>query len=176
MHCIFFSLCAGDEFLSNFSKKKSDLRKLLDFWFGAIMFSNAALVCLIFWTLYGIDRDLIHPVLCDTFFPPWLNHAVHTLPVFVVLIELLTVHRKFPSFRRGLTANICFTCAYSTWSVLVRLESGRWVYEVLDQLSPLHRFSFIGTMAVVKAMFYAGGQALQCLRWGGREAHKQKLP
>lgn len=45
-------------------------------------------VVLLFWTIFAYDRELVYPATIDTFFPPWINHAmVRTVTLSTFLCE-----------------------------------------------------------------------------------------
>ncbi|KAA0188496.1 hypothetical protein HAZT_HAZT009109 [Hyalella azteca] len=87
LQCAFFSSC----FLSNVfssaqrSKRKTAPEKTLDFLFSSIVFPLAVFVATSFWGLFFTDRELVFPKIFDEFFPSWLNHVVHTLPLVAVV-------------------------------------------------------------------------------------------
>lgn len=33
-------------------------------------------VCLVFWMIYAVDRELVYPKVLDKFIPVWLNHVM----------------------------------------------------------------------------------------------------
>lgn len=50
-------------------KKLPLIRKVKDLMFAAFAFPVALNVGITFWTLYGIDRELVFPKALDAFFP-----------------------------------------------------------------------------------------------------------
>lgn len=42
-------------------------------------------VVLLFWSIFTYDRELVYPASIDTFFPPWINHAMVCETTFLAL-------------------------------------------------------------------------------------------
>ena len=67
----------------------------------------------VFWTLYNIDRNIVYPELLDYYFPVWLNHAMHTYPVPLSIIYMLTSNKDEPPKQATFAGLIAFIAAYS---------------------------------------------------------------
>ncbi|XP_018018848.1 androgen-induced gene 1 protein [Hyalella azteca] len=167
LQCAFFSSC----FLSNVfssaqrSKRKTAPEKTLDFLFSSIVFPLAVFVATSFWGLFFTDRELVFPKIFDEFFPSWLNHVVHTLPLVAVLLELLCVQRSFPSKKKGFLCISLVSCIYIAWVFFIAHTTGDWVYPVLAKLPTPHRALFIVGLVGLMGLCYFVGHVLHSLRW-----------
>lgn len=56
-----------------------------------------------FWTLWSIDRELVLPEVLDAVVPSWLNHALHTVIIIPVVVELLFCKMHLPHHKDALT-------------------------------------------------------------------------
>ena len=68
-----------------------------------------------FWGLWAIDRELVFPVALDVFFPPWLNHIMHTSIVIFDVAEMLLIPMIFPSRRYAATGTAIVMVTYLVW-------------------------------------------------------------
>ncbi|XP_041114379.1 androgen-dependent TFPI-regulating protein-like, partial [Polyodon spathula] len=55
-----------------------------------------------FWLLYAHDRELVYPKPLDDIIPQWLNHAMHTGILPLLLVELYIIPHHFTSQRNGI--------------------------------------------------------------------------
>ncbi|CAL4080449.1 unnamed protein product, partial [Meganyctiphanes norvegica] len=118
IQCFYFTLALindvfGTDTISK--RRKSNLQKMRDFLFSTVVFAAGSFVSVSFWSLWAVDRKLIFPVEFDTWFPMWLNHGIHTLPVVGVLIEMFTTCHTFPTRNAGLLTVSAFASAYLSW-------------------------------------------------------------
>jgi len=155
-------------------RQKGWLISLVDFLFGSIVFSTSMLVCITFWGLFHIDRELIFPVRFDEFFPNWLNHGMHSLPFFAVMFELLTVKRRLPKPAFAVVAATVFSFSYFALTMYVAHTTDHWVYPVLRNMGYLGRFSFIGVCHLLLMGFLKLGYGLHRLRWGAKTSEKKE--
>lgn len=168
LQCLFFTLCAINDMQTpqRNNRRPSWLQSFIDFLFSTVVFSCAVFVSTSFWVIYAVDRELIFPAVFDSFFPSWLNHAVHTLPIFAVLGELCCVRRPFPTQRKGFLTVASFTLVYVAWVFYIANKTGHWVYPILQQLSDVGRAGFIGFLCIIIGLCYILGHGLHRLRWG----------
>ena len=73
------------------------------------------MVCILFWGMYAISRELVFPEVMDLFYPSALNHGVHTAPIVLALLELVLVPHHFSSHHVSLTLLVLFLGAYLAW-------------------------------------------------------------
>ncbi|KAF2358247.1 FAR-17a/AIG1-like protein [Trinorchestia longiramus] len=176
MQFVFFTLC----FLSNVftsaqgKKRKTSFENVLDFLFSSIILPTAMFVAFTFWGLYAIDRELILPKIYDSFFPVWLNHAVHTLPLVAVLVELLSVQRTFPTKKKGFLSIYIFFFIYLLWVVYIAHTTGHWVYPVLQQMSTVPRLLFFVGLGFLIGCCYVLGHYLNLSISGQGSRSEQK--
>lgn len=127
-----------------------------------------------FWGIYAVDRELIFPQELDSFFPVWLNHAVHTLPTAAVFIELFAVQRYTKTWKRGIAYTLLLPLVYLIWILYIAHETGHWVYPILAKLDTTGRAIFIVVLAGVFAICYTAGHLLYNLRWGSSSKRQQR--
>jgi len=155
-------------------KRQSVLQNLRDVLFASWAFPTGIFVSLTFWILFAIDRALVFPVEMDSFFPLWLNHAVHTGPIVYLTADSYFVPKAYPSKALGLFTNLLFSSTYSSWLVWVKFYSDVWAYPVLDVLDSTQRIFFIGGSALLIFAFYFLGEGLTQWRWAGKGESKAK--
>jgi len=57
----------------------------------------------------------VFPVALDVFFPPWLNHIMHTSIVIFDVAEMLLIPMIFPSRRYAATGTAIVMVTYLVW-------------------------------------------------------------
>ncbi|PAA78280.1 hypothetical protein BOX15_Mlig026933g2 [Macrostomum lignano] len=111
-------------------------------------------VCLAFWSIYAINRELVFPAVLDSIIPPWHNHAIHTTVLPVSLISyLLTPKSHAPRFATLMCVASGLVVCYTLWIYVIYLNTGRWVYPVLAVLGAPARAAFIAACALSMAPF-----------------------
>ncbi|KAF0027250.1 hypothetical protein F2P81_019991 [Scophthalmus maximus] len=108
----FFGLAAMND-LQPGEKSKSTLSRCKDLLFSVFAFPVGMFVVLLFWTIFIYDRELVYPASIDTFFPPWMNHAMHTFVLPVLLGEVLVQPHVYPKTKHALAALGAVGLAYS---------------------------------------------------------------
>ncbi|KAK0149920.1 Androgen-dependent TFPI-regulating protein [Merluccius polli] len=129
-------------------------------------------VVLLFWMIFAYDRELVYPATIDTFFPPWMNHAMHTFVFPILLGEFLVQPHFYPKTQHGLGALGVVGLSYLSWYVIsytviwVYLSVGIWVYPLLGLFSNGGLVGlFLFNMSVV-TLLYLLGEKLNCCVWG----------
>jgi len=146
--------------------KKSRIQQTRDYLFTTIAFTCAAVVTICFWALYAIDRNLIFPESLDSWFPSWVNHNIHTAPLFGVLLEMWLVPHTHPTRNKGLSTVCIFGASYLGFLLWTTWSSGMWTYPVLAMLPLWSKIAFlIGAYSMV-CCFYIFGENLNKAIWG----------
>merc|ERR1712243_110869 len=160
LQSLYFSLAFMNDIVGSSTtvkKKQSGIQRIRDFLFSSIVFTCAAIVTICFWGLYAVDRNLIFPDSLDTWFPNWVNHNIHTAPLFGVLIEMWLVPHIYPKRTKGLIAVCTFGASYLGFLLFTTWSSGMWAYPVLAKLPMWWRISFlVGAYALVCALYICG--------------------
>uniref|UniRef100_A0A3P9LU01 Androgen-dependent TFPI-regulating protein n=1 Tax=Oryzias latipes TaxID=8090 RepID=A0A3P9LU01_ORYLA len=94
---------------------ESPLKKCNDFLFSVFGFPVGMFVVLLFWTIFAYDRELVYPASIDSFFPPWINHAMHTFVLPISLGEVLVQPHTYPQQKHALAALTLVGSAYLSW-------------------------------------------------------------
>ncbi|XP_069106287.1 androgen-induced gene 1 protein-like isoform X2 [Argopecten irradians] len=146
--------------------RKSFLQKLRDILLASVTFPAGVFVVCTFWGIYAVDRELIYPKRLDKLIPVWLNHALHTFVLPLLLVELAVVYHQFPRKRIGLGILSTFSLAYLIWILWIAYVSDFWVYPVLKVMHGHHRVIFIGTLLVFFSFLYLIGDFFNRILWG----------
>ncbi|CAJ1067801.1 androgen-dependent TFPI-regulating protein [Xyrichtys novacula] len=161
----FFGLAA----LSDLQEKsESFLSRCKDLLFSVFVFPVGMFVVLLFWVIFTYDRELVYPATIDAFFPPWMNHAMHTFVLPVLLGEVLLQPHVYPKRKHAITALSVVGVAYLSWIIWVYLSVGIWVYPLLGYFSSAGLvFFFFFNMMVVTSL-YVLGDKLNSFLWSKR--------
>ncbi|XP_054877745.1 androgen-dependent TFPI-regulating protein isoform X2 [Poeciliopsis prolifica] len=160
----FFGLAALND-LQPGKKAESALNRWKDLLFSVFAFPVGTFVVVLFWLVFAYDRELIYPATLDDFFPPWSNHAMHTLVLPVLLGEVLVQPHAYPQMRHALAALSVAAVAYLAWVVWVYQMVGFWVYPFLGRFSAAGLLAFfIFNMGLV-TLLYLLGDRLNSLIW-----------
>ncbi|KAF0305462.1 Aig1 [Amphibalanus amphitrite] len=127
-------------------------------------------VCILFWGMYAISRELVFPEVMDLFYPSALNHGVHTAPVLLALLELVLVPHHFSSHHVSLALLVLFLGAYLAWTMYLALVAELWVYGVMKVLSWPLRIAFMAANLAFAIGLYLLGKKLDHIVWGKQKA------
>jgi FAR-17a/AIG1-like protein len=160
VHACFYSIALINDFVgSNEPDDKNPplIKRVTDYIFAAFAFPVGAQVAFTFWSLYAIDRELVFPKIIDSFYPWWLNHALHTNVLLFILIESFLLHHQYLGWRKEASVLVGAIIAYIGWVNIVKLVTGFWVYPVLNELNNLARIAFyIGNVAFPLIFYFLG--------------------
>lgn len=178
---MFFGLCLLlDAVHSAVSVKQSRggtpliLTKARDFYFTALAFPVGTFVFVSFWTLYTYDRELVYPKMLDEIIPVWLNHAMHTFIMPLLLLQMFLQHHRYPSRTKGIFSLALFAALYLSWVLWVHHASGIWVYPIMAHLSPVGLCVFLGGASLSMAPLYLLGEKLSLMMWSSTGNQKRK--
>lgn len=160
------------------AEARGKLKITRDYLFNVVLFPVALLVVVVFWVLYNIDRNLIFPKKLDEFIPPWLNHSLHTLPLFLVFLEKLLVYHHYQTRRSALVGITALVMLYNGIIFSVYYIDGFWIYPVFKVLSWPMRAVFILCCIIFFFILYVIGEivtALVYFRNGVTTKPKKKL-
>ncbi|XP_072370580.1 androgen-induced gene 1 protein-like isoform X1 [Scyliorhinus torazame] len=142
---------------------------LQDWLFAALAFPIGFFVVVSFWLLYAFDRELVYPKILDQIIPTWMNHAMHSVVLLLLMLELILVPHRWPSHKGGMAVLISFCCSYLLWVFWIRHRSAIWVYPIMEVLSPVGMGIFLIAAVLVTIALYAVGVKLHHWRWGHRD-------
>ncbi|XP_029031623.1 androgen-dependent TFPI-regulating protein [Betta splendens] len=163
----FFGLAAVND-LQPGSKSQSAVNRWKDFLFAVFAFPVGTFVVLFFWTVFAYDRELVYPATIDSFFPPWMNHSMHTVVLPVLLGEVLVQPHVYPQTKQALAVLGTVGSAYLSWIIWVYLSVGIWVYPLLGHLSTSSLVGFFILNMSVVSLLYLLGDRLNSHVWGKR--------
>uniref|UniRef100_UPI0037E84247 androgen-dependent TFPI-regulating protein n=1 Tax=Semicossyphus pulcher TaxID=241346 RepID=UPI0037E84247 len=164
----FFGLAAVND-LQHGKNSDSSLSRCKDLLFSVFAFPVGMFVVLLFWTIFAYDRELVYPASIDAFFPPWINHAMHTFVLPVLLGEVLLQPHVYPQMKPALAALAAVGLAYLFWIVWVFLSVGVWVYPLLGHFSPAGLVGFFFFNMLVVTSLYVLGDKLNALVWSKKQ-------
>uniref|UniRef100_A0A671RWD1 Androgen dependent TFPI regulating protein 1 n=1 Tax=Sinocyclocheilus anshuiensis TaxID=1608454 RepID=A0A671RWD1_9TELE len=111
-----------------------------------------------FWTLYTYDREPKLLKLLDEIIPIWLNHAMHTVIMPLLLLQMFLQNHRYPSRTKGIFSLALFAALYLSWVLWVHHASGIWVYPIMARLSPVGLCVFLGGASLSMAPLYLLGE------------------
>uniref|UniRef100_A0A665WA52 Androgen-dependent TFPI-regulating protein-like n=1 Tax=Echeneis naucrates TaxID=173247 RepID=A0A665WA52_ECHNA len=160
----FFGLAALND-LHLEKKSETTLSKWKDLLFSVFAFPVGMFVVLLFWSIFAFDRELVYPASIDAFFPPWMNHAMHTFVLPVLLGEVMVQPHVYPQTKHALAALGVVGLAYLSWIIWVYLSVGIWVYPLLGHFSTAGLGGFFVFNMSVVTLFYLLGDKLNSHVW-----------
>ncbi|XP_063047688.1 androgen-dependent TFPI-regulating protein isoform X2 [Engraulis encrasicolus] len=150
------------------------LRVARDLLFSVYVFPVGMFVVVMFWSIFAYDRQLVYPASLDAFFPPWMNHAMHTIVFPILLGEMLLQPHSYPKIKTGMTALGVVGLAYLSWVIWVYLSVGIWVYPLLNYFSQAGLIAFFFVNMTVVTLLYLMGQTMNNRLWGKKQKAKRK--
>ncbi|XP_037638162.1 androgen-dependent TFPI-regulating protein [Sebastes umbrosus] len=167
LQMLFFGLAALNDLQAG-KKSESTLSRCKDLLFSVFAFPVGMFVVLLFWTIFAYDRELVYPATIDTFFPPWINHAMHTFVLPVLLGEVLVQPHIYPQTKHAMAALGGVGIAYLSWIIWVYLSVGIWVYPLLQHFSTAGLACFFFFNMSVVTLLYVLGDKLNSHIWSKR--------
>ncbi|XP_030012135.1 androgen-dependent TFPI-regulating protein [Sphaeramia orbicularis] len=144
----------------------SSLNRWKDRLFAVFAFPVGMFVVVLFWSIFAYDRELVYPASIDAFFPPWMNHAMHTFVLPVLLGEVLVQPHIYPNIKHALTALGVVGLSYLSWIIWVYMSVGIWVYPLLGHFSSAGLMGFFFFNMSVVTLLYVLGDKLNSHVWG----------
>lgn len=94
---------------------KTKLTKFNGYLYNVIMFPATLLVFIAFWGMFSIKRDWVLPQQLEDACPVWLNSAIHTNIIPVLLGELLIYVGEMPrpKFKTAMIISNFFMAIYT---------------------------------------------------------------
>ncbi|XP_062319977.1 androgen-dependent TFPI-regulating protein [Osmerus eperlanus] len=148
------------------SAARNGLTRCKDLLFSVFAFPVGMFVVLVFWVIFAYDRQLVYPASLDAFFPPWMNHAMHSFVLPILLGEILVQPHTYPKTKNGLAALGIVGVAYLSWVIWVYLSVGIWVYPLLGLFSTTGIAGLFFFNMCVVTLFYLLGQTVNSRVWG----------
>ncbi|XP_046395955.1 androgen-induced gene 1 protein-like [Ischnura elegans] len=146
-------------------KKKPVIRVLKDYLLASVAFPVSMFVCLSFWGIWMVDRELVFPRALDPYFPTWLNHVMHTNILVFSALDMFFCFRQYPTRAKGITGLLFFMAGYLVWTFVIFYKSGMWVYPILNVLSWEQRGLFFAMSLVIVVGLYFVGEFLNSIIW-----------
>ncbi|KAK2718392.1 androgen-induced gene 1 protein-like isoform X2 [Artemia franciscana] len=172
---LYFAFCCIVDILTSnesTTANRTTLQSIRDTFFSTVVFPIGLFVCVTFWGLFAIDRDLVYPTILDTFIPVWLNHVMHTVILPFDLIEQAVCFHRYLSTPKGLLLSGGAMVLYALWVFYIAYRTSFWVYPVLAVLNWTFRILFILGCMALAMVFYLFGQTLNSMLWGKQEIKK----
>ncbi|XP_026210052.1 androgen-dependent TFPI-regulating protein [Anabas testudineus] len=166
----FFGVAAVND-LQLGRKSESTLNRCKDLLFAVFAFPVGTFVVLFFWTIFAYDRELVYPATIDTFFPPWMNHAMHTFVLPFLFGEVLVQPHVYPQAKHALAVLGLVGFAYLSWIIWVYISAGIWVYPLLGHFSTAGLVGFFILNMSVVTLLYLLGDMLNRHVWS-KDMHK----
>lgn len=166
---LLFALCVlhdATRVLSPANAIRRSVRGLRDLVLVGLAAPAALTISAMFWSLYLLDRDLVMPPALDAILPVWLNHAMHTFVVVLVVVQMLAEPHYPPSKRLMFAMNLVFNVAYQSVFFHEHLTTGRWIYPVFAVLGWPGRLALITFTAAMFFVLAMLTRAVVKARWG----------
>ena len=156
-----FSLCVLTDILYyvNLQNLATKLHTFKDFFYATVGLPSCLAVFVTFWTLYGINRDLVYPTYLDNFLPTWTNHVWHTA-ILITVVEVICDHHQYPKRSFGLSLCSAFGIGYLLWVEWVYRQSGISIYPFLKELQGRWYFLFVLIEMLFSWLTYLIGEFL----------------
>ncbi|XP_055508339.1 androgen dependent TFPI regulating protein 1 [Leucoraja erinacea] len=176
----FFGLCVLTDLLNLLPQPNKRVQHftyrigvLQDWFFTALAFPVGFFVVVSFWLIYAYDRELVYPKILDQIIPTWLNHAMHTLVLVLLMVELTIVPHQCSNRKGGIAVLVTFCSCYLLWVLWIHYISAIWVYPILEVLSPFAMGIFLAVAVLITVLLYIVGEKLHHWRWGTAKLMKK---
>ena len=145
---------------------RKPFQKFSDVFFTCIAFPLAAIVTIVFWGFWAVDRELIYPEVYDKVVPAYVNHLWHTAILIWVLFEVYLFHHHFPSPGTAAACVFVYGTAYMCWLVYIYIQTNYWCYGFLEHLPPVGMALFFSSCLFFGLGLHFFGKCIAHHRWG----------
>ncbi|KAL5014095.1 hypothetical protein ScPMuIL_008365 [Solemya velum] len=146
-------------------KTSFHVRRWRDNFFSILAFPVGTFVVVTFWAIYAVDRELVYPKELDKIIPAWMNHAMHTTVLPLLLLEKYLIYHKYPCRRDGMLGLLFFASLYAAWIFWIAYYVDLWVYPILQVLQIHERAIFIVLLYAFFISIYILGEAITKFLW-----------
>lgn len=145
-----------------FSLAKSPaINSLRDTIFTTVVLPMSAIVSVMFWGIYAVDRELIFPVALEKLgYTNTMNHMEHSTILGITIVNMLLVRHTYPAARKGNSIICGVALAYVVWLYIVHHLTGRWAYPFLAVMSDTTRIAFLGVVCLFAVAVYNLGRVV----------------
>uniref|UniRef100_A0A667XI18 Androgen dependent TFPI regulating protein n=1 Tax=Myripristis murdjan TaxID=586833 RepID=A0A667XI18_9TELE len=168
LQMVFFGLAAVNDFQPG-KKSENFLQRCTDLLFSVFAFPVGMFVVLLFWTIFAYDRELVYPATIDAFFPPWINHAMHSFVLPILLGEIMMFSLGWHTISANTSHDVLsFPSAFLNLLcrvIWVYLSVGIWVYPLLGLFSKAGLMGFFFFNMSVVTLLYLLGEKLNSYIW-----------
>uniref|UniRef100_A0A0L8IGS6 Uncharacterized protein n=1 Tax=Octopus bimaculoides TaxID=37653 RepID=A0A0L8IGS6_OCTBM len=157
---LFFLLSLVYDIILSLKSNHRIFREILTHYFNSIVFPMGIFVSVIFWSIFFMDTEFIIDLLRDV-----NNHIIHSLPLFMVLIEKFLVYHPYFQVLAHLIGIVMITTSYQTTVLFLRTNTGSWVYLFLDSFKFNSRLLFFLSMWPMMTVIYISGAKFNQYIW-----------
>lgn len=120
-------------------------------WLFKLSFVSSVCVSLMFWGVQLlIDPDAFQ--LDPRNYPAWLNHAQHTAPCIIALLEMSLVHYAYHSILLEIPFVFGYALGYFSFAYRAKIVSGRYPYPFMDSFTDVTTYMWFGFITCVIAV------------------------
>lgn len=166
---LLFVLCSLHDFTRVFSPAnpvRRAARGLRDLVLVGVAAPIAVTVTAMFWALFTLDRELVMPAALDKAIPVWLNHAMHSFVLVLVVVQVLAEPHHPPPLGLTLTLALAVNGGYIYTLLNEYAVTGRWIYPVFDVLGWPGRAALMAATIVLFLSQVLLAWAAVRARWG----------
>lgn len=159
-----------------FAAELYSIRKFQTLVFCSTVVPSNLITAFVFWGIYALDPELMLPAWIRKYIPinGFQNHAVHTAPIFTVLMEWALVCHQPPRRSLVMLTWVLYALAYLLWIVWIAYHTDIWVYPFLQAMANPGRAMFFGGTFVLGCILSTLGlSVLRCV--GKNEESSEKL-
>uniref|UniRef100_A0A914X9Y6 Uncharacterized protein n=1 Tax=Plectus sambesii TaxID=2011161 RepID=A0A914X9Y6_9BILA len=163
--------------VASLQKRTSLLNRIVDFLFTSLAVPIALAVVGLFWGLMMINPDMVlNEEAKRVLAVQWYNHALHTIPGVVMLIDMYITKHKRPNHYAAFATIVTYCVCYLAFVLYIHSVTNFWAYPILGDLGLAGRTAFIAGCAVFIFLLFVLGDALNGKTWVEKALRSSQLP
>lgn len=159
MQVVYYAIALVNDFV-----RSPNTITLRDYVLASLALPLALKTSLLYWSLRAIDRELVFPKSLDAFYPQWLDLMFHAnISIFILVEAIFISNIKYPSRKSGIAGLMIFLLGYLIWLHVIKFNTGKWVYGILDSLDLSFRILFfLGSGLITIGLYFIGESINKC--------------
>ena len=145
--------------------ERTRLVRIRDTLFNSLALPLGIFISTGFWAMFLRDRKLLISESLMKLYNVWKNHALHTIPIVIALLDNCLIDHKRRDDKHGLKLLLLVMTSYTSLALFLGYYHDYWVYPYLRDMNHFMRLGFMVVHLAIPTLYYYIGGILYDLSW-----------